>query len=134
MTQLILGYILYYSSLYRMDPLLVRAVIEVESRGIMTTKGKAGEVGFMQLLPSSFPNKKLSDPKTNIRLGVSYLAKVRDQCPHQEDYTWLVCYNAGPYGGAKIKYPKLFPYYKLVMAEYTRLQNESQDLSIQARK
>jgi soluble lytic murein transglycosylase-like protein len=125
MSKLILGYIAYYSSLYGVDPNLVKAVIQVESRGSPSLVGEAGEVGLMQLLPSSFPSMvgKLGDTKTNLRIGIRYLSKMKSDCVHQEDYAWIVCYNAGLTGGRKIKSPKSFPYYIRVMREYERLRD-----------
>lgn len=137
MSNLILSYILLYSSMYSVDPLLVRAVIEVESRGNIHQTGAAGEIGLMQLLPESFPHlnhKKLENPKLNIQMGVKYLAEMKKYCPHQEDMTWLVCYNAGVGGASKFKFPKKFVYYKKVMKEYERLKHETEDFSVQARE
>ena len=64
-----------------LDPALVDAVIKVESDYRPETIGAAGEVGLMQVLPSTARflgfhgnDKELADPATNIRLGVEYLA------------------------------------------------------------
>jgi hypothetical protein len=64
-----------------LDPALVDAVIKVESDYRQETIGAAGEVGLMQVRPSTARllgfhgnDKELADPATNIRLGVAYLA------------------------------------------------------------
>src|SRR6516165_1205514 len=64
-----------------LDPALVDAVIKVESDYRPETIGAAGEIGLMQVLPSTARllgfngnDKELADPATNIRLGVEYLA------------------------------------------------------------
>lgn len=134
MSKLILGYILYYSAQFGVDPNIVKAVVQIESRGSPSLVGEAGEVGLMQLLPSSFPNHKrrqLKDTRTNIALGVQYLAEVKKKCSHQADLTWIVCYNAGVRGGRRIKSPKQFRYYVDFMREYERLSQNVENLPIQ---
>ena len=61
---------------------LVKAVIQVESSFRPDVTGAAGEIGLMQLKPTTaemmgFKGKKseLFDPETNIKYGVAYLAK-----------------------------------------------------------
>ena len=65
-----------------LDPALVDAVIKVESDYRPDTIGAAGEIGLMQVLPSTArllgfggTDQELAEPATNIRLGVTYLAK-----------------------------------------------------------
>jgi soluble lytic murein transglycosylase-like protein len=65
-----------------LDPALIDAVIKVESNYDPQAAGSAGEVGLMQILPSTakllgFNGTKmeLADPATNIRLGATYLAE-----------------------------------------------------------
>lgn len=127
MNELIISYIIYYSTLYGVDPLLARAVVYVESRGNATAIGQAGEVGLFQLLPSSFPKagKKLYNTKHNIAIGIKYLADMKKYCPHQLAYSFVSCYNLGVAGASKIKYPLKLKYYKNIMNEYRRLQRES---------
>ncbi|RLQ88191.1 lytic transglycosylase domain-containing protein [Notoacmeibacter ruber] len=61
---------------------LVKAVIEVESSYRPDVTGAAGEIGLMQIKPTTAQmmgfkgkTKDLYDPATNIRFGVAYLAK-----------------------------------------------------------
>ena len=126
MTSTILGYILLYSSLYHVDPDMVKAVVQVESRGRSDKIGAAGEVGMMQLMPLYFRYdvSKLKKPRLNISLGVRHLADMQKRCSHQVDQTWIICYNLGVAGAKKIKHPKKFPYYRDVMSEYERIKRE----------
>lgn len=61
---------------------LAMAVVEVESNYRRTAKGRAGEIGLMQLLPRTArfigyegEMKDLYHPDTNIRYGMKYLGK-----------------------------------------------------------
>lgn len=65
-----------------LDPRLVDAVIKVESDYRPDAVGAAGEIGLMQVRPSTArllgfggTDRELAEPATNIRLGVTYLAK-----------------------------------------------------------
>jgi Transglycosylase SLT domain len=65
-----------------LDPALVDAVIKVESDYSPDTIGAAGEIGLMQVRPSTArllgfvgTDQELAEPAMNIRLGVTYLAK-----------------------------------------------------------
>ena len=65
-----------------LDPALIDAVIKVESDYRPDTIGAAGEIGLMQVRPSTArllgfggTDQELAEPATNIRLGVTYLAK-----------------------------------------------------------
>jgi soluble lytic murein transglycosylase-like protein len=65
-----------------LDPALVDAFIKVESDYRPDTIGAAGEIGLMQVRPSTArllgfdgTDRELAEPATNIRLGVMYLAK-----------------------------------------------------------
>jgi hypothetical protein len=65
-----------------LDPRLIHAVIKVESDYRPDAIGAAGEIGLMQVRPSTArllgfggTDRELAEPATNIRLGVTYLAK-----------------------------------------------------------
>ncbi|MFO1530349.1 MAG: lytic transglycosylase domain-containing protein [Kiritimatiellia bacterium] len=92
-----------------MDPRLVSAVIWKESRFNPQAKGKAGEVGLMQVMPvtgmewagtqgvEGFTPERLFDPETNLRAGVWYLRKAVDEWSTKDNplpYA-LAQYNAG---------------------------------------
>ncbi|WP_265518131.1 lytic transglycosylase domain-containing protein [Nitratireductor luteus] len=71
-----------YASQYGVPVSLAHAVISVESNYRASARGRAGEIGLMQIKPStargmgySGSAKGLYDPETNIRYGMKYLAK-----------------------------------------------------------
>ena len=87
----------------RIDPLLVLAVIEVESRFDPAARSHRGAGGLMQLLEptlrrelerSNLPHGDLHDPVTNVRAGVRYLRRLLDAFGREE--VALMAYNAGP--------------------------------------
>lgn len=127
----ILNLIQIYSTIYAVDPRLVYAVVKVESNFNPNAISEKGAIGLMQLVPASVHKTKkvLLDPETNIREGIKYLSIMRDECPHKEDYEWIICYELGSVHAKKVKYPKLWPYYKKVMKE----MNNAQVATIQTR-
>ena len=108
------------------DPDLVHAVIKTESNYKSDAVGFVGEIGLLQVRPEYVPEtaEELKKPCVNIRRGVSILAEAKKLCRHKLDKTWVNCYNLGVVGGSKIKYPKLFPYYKKVIANYNIIKEE----------
>ena len=69
------------AALYSLPPALADAVATVETAYDPDARGAAGEVGLMQVRPSTADMlgfrgslEQLADPATNIRLGVRYLA------------------------------------------------------------
>ena len=87
----------------RLDPLLVLAVIEVESRFDTTARSTAGAVGLMQLLEPTLQSELARhgleggdphDPTTNVRAGVRYLRRLMNSFRRQD--VALMAYNAGP--------------------------------------
>ncbi|MFN2442359.1 MAG: lytic transglycosylase domain-containing protein [Thermoanaerobaculia bacterium] len=86
-----------YSEAYGVDPVLVRAVIQVESNfnpAVVSTKGARG---LMQLMPETakrFRVTKIHDPEQNIRGGIAYLAFLRTLHPGDLRLV-LASYNAG---------------------------------------
>lgn len=94
---------------YRIDPLLVKAVIWRESKFDRNAKGKAGEIGLMQIMPmtaeewgeaeriSNFSPTHLWNPSQNIHAGAWYLAKCMKRYTQTDNpipYA-LADYNAG---------------------------------------
>lgn len=118
MTKLmIVKMITVYALKYGVDANVAISVAAVESQFNPNAIGITHDLGVFQLNPKSFPEytkAQLLDPKTNIELGVKYLAKVKKECNHQEGITWLVCYNYGNKNAKKVKHPMLFPYVKKV--------------------
>jgi soluble lytic murein transglycosylase len=107
-----LRYPLHYSAIvrgharnYRLDPALLAAVIDAESKFNADAKSGSGAIGLMQLLPSTahgialhtggsrFRTGDLYDPEINIRYGSWYLRYLLDK--YQDERTALAAYNAG---------------------------------------
>lgn len=94
---------------YNVDPLLVKAVIWQETRFNPNRRGKAGEIGLMQIQApaasewaaaehvQNFAHEHCFDPGTNTLAGTFYLAKLLKRYAHTDDpipYA-LADYNAG---------------------------------------
>ena len=94
---------------YKIDPLLVKAVIWRESRFDRNAKGKAGEIGLMQVMELTgeewaeaerirgFSKSYLWDPSQNIQAGAWYLSKCLKRYTNTDNpvpYA-LADYNAG---------------------------------------
>ena len=104
--------ILEQSAKHNFDPMLVLAMIQVESGFQYSVVSPAGARGMMQLLPEvaksvlddiSSPHEKklrpfrpevLDDPVVNIKVGVSYLHQLRKSFRNLQ--LALIAYNAGP--------------------------------------
>lgn len=94
---------------YNVDPLLVKAVIWQETRFHPNRRGKAGEIGLMQIQApaasewaaaehvQNFAHEHCFDPGTNTLAGTFYLAKLLKRYAHTDNpipYA-LADYNAG---------------------------------------
>lgn len=103
------------------DPVLVLAIIEVESNYNVRAKGKYGEVGLLQLHPKFFPNARY-DIDHNLQLGIGYIAKLKQHCSSRDHSLYFVRYNVGPNKTVK----NLFKtrYAKKVLAAYARIKNQ----------
>ena len=125
------------SETHGIDYELLQAVIATESGFNAQAVSPKGAVGLMQLIPPTaerygvtadkdFPiQKKLTDPRTNIRAGSSYLKDLIKLFPGQLELA-IAAYNAGEgavqRAGNKIpNYPETRNYVKTVMQLYTLL-------------
>ncbi len=99
-----------YSSHYGVDPILVRAVIQVESDFNPRCVSNRGARGLMQLMPETartYGVRAVLDPEDNIRGGVHYLADLLIRYGSDLQRA-LAAYNAGD--GAVAKYHGIPPY------------------------
>ena len=91
------------------DPMLVRAMIRVESGDQPTARSHKGAMGLMQLMPSTARLYKVRnpyDPKANIAAGVKHLKSLLDRFRTVD--LALAAYNAGE--GAVKKFNGIPPY------------------------
>jgi soluble lytic murein transglycosylase len=95
-----------YASQDHLDPALLAAVIEAESKFNPGATSNAGAIGLMQLTPSTakgiaqytggsrFRVSDLTNPDINMRYGAWYLGHLRDHYDGNERLA-LAAYNAG---------------------------------------
>lgn len=98
------------SEAHGVDPLLVRALIQVESNYRPKAKSHKGAMGLMQLMPATAREHKVRnpyDPKANIGAGVKHLKALIDRFDGALDMA-LAAYNAGE--GAVKKFGGIPPY------------------------
>jgi len=82
---------------HRVDPALVRAVIETESNWNPGAMSRKGAVGLMQLIPTTaqrFGANDAFNPKQNVDAGVRYLKMLLERYNGNLDLA-LAAYNAG---------------------------------------
>jgi hypothetical protein len=125
------------SSQHGIDYSLLKALIATESGFNTFAVSPKGAVGLMQLIPPTAERygvtankdgsieKKLTDPKTNIRAGARYLAYLINMFPGRLELA-LAAYNAGEgavqRAGNRIpNYPETQNYVKTVMQLYSGL-------------
>lgn len=96
----------YYAEQHGVDPALVAAIINVESRFDTQAVSRAGASGLMQLMPGTAQwvadaigldmfevEQHIFDPATNINLGTWYIARLMGN--HHDLTGALAAYNAG---------------------------------------
>jgi len=100
---------------YAVDPALVKAVIDVESRGNTGAVSPKGATGAMQLMPSTaamYGVTELTDPAQNIEAGIRHLKYLLER--HGGNVTLaLAAYNAGE--GAVARHSARIPPYRETM-------------------
>jgi soluble lytic murein transglycosylase-like protein len=82
---------------HRMDPALVRAVIETESNWNIGAISRKGALGLMQLIPTTaqrFGVSNAFNPQQNVEAGVRYLKSLLERYNGNLDLA-LAAYNAG---------------------------------------
>lgn len=99
--------VLAESRMHALDPMLLLAVIQVESAFDHQAVSSRGAQGLMQVLPvavaelveekklpPSSAYRNLTDPSLNVKLGASYLAHLKEDFGDLK--IALTAYNAGP--------------------------------------
>lgn len=116
---------------YGIDPLLIKAVIKVESNFNPRAVSSKGAVGIMQLMPGTAKKngvKDAFDPEENIEGGVRYLSQLMLMFNHRVTLA-LAGYNAGEnavikYGYKIPPYPETINYVEKVYIHYDNLRNQ----------
>lgn len=119
---------------YDVDPALVAAVIEQESRFKVRARSHRGAQGLMQLMPRTgrwMGATNLYDPEENVDAGVKYLKYLEKR--FDGNLTQIVAaYNAGEgnvmkYGGKVPPFRETRTYVKKVMSNYEKRKSEIQE-------
>ena len=98
------------SEAHGVDPMLVKALIQVESNYKPRARSPKGAMGLMQLMPSTAREYKVGnpfDPKANIEAGIKHLKGLIDRFGDRVELA-LAAYNAGE--GAVKKFNGVPPY------------------------
>lgn len=130
--------ILEESKKFSLEPMLVVAVIKVESGFQHKVISRAGARGLMQILPSighglaeqiKLENwrgqKSLDDPVTNVKLGIFYVAYLKERFKNLK--VALVAYNRGPTDvSSKLAGNEVLPsgYARRVLSAYHRFRTD----------
>lgn len=96
------------SEAHGVDPMLVKALIQVESNYKPRARSPKGAMGLMQLMPSTAREYKVRnpfDPRANIEAGIKHLKSLIDRFGEE---LALAAYNAGE--GAVRKFKGVPPY------------------------
>jgi hypothetical protein len=116
---------------HQLDPMFVAAVIEGESSFNPDTIGPVGEIGLMQVRPTTGAwlakrlkkkwggKNSLKNPVTNVVLGTAYMAWLRGQFEGQGQL-YVAAYNMGPKNVRRALGKQIWPkdYPRHVMKRY----------------
>lgn len=96
---------------YGVDPILVQALVQVESDYQPRARSSKGAMGLMQLMPSvakEYRVRNAYDPKANVEAGVQKLKSLLEKYGSEGVNLALAAYNAGE--GAVAKFNGVPPY------------------------
>jgi hypothetical protein len=96
---------------YGVDPILVQALVQVESNYHPRARSSKGAMGLMQLMPSvarEYRVRNAYDPKANVEAGVRKLKALLEKYGAESVALALAAYNAGE--GAVEKFNGMPPY------------------------
>ncbi len=96
---------------YGVDPILVQALVQVESNYQPRARSAKGAMGLMQLMPSvakEYRVRNAYDPKSNVEAGVQKLRTLLQKYGTEGVNLALAAYNAGE--GAVAKFNGVPPY------------------------
>ncbi len=122
------SYIQKAALLYNLDPLLIKAVMKVESDFDPKAVSGKGAVGLMQLMPETSRDMGVSDPydpEDNILAGSRYLKKILERFNYDLKLS-LAAYNAGPGRVSRVgripRIPETIRYVEKVLENYQQYQ------------
>jgi soluble lytic murein transglycosylase-like protein len=127
------GIIREAAALYRVDPSLIRSVMQAESAFDPSAVSRTGAMGLMQLMPDiaeAFDVVHPFDPRENIMAGTRLLRELLDQ--HRGNLRLTIAsYNAGPtavaHYGKVPPFPETLGYVKRVTGLIADARNASND-------
>ena len=119
---------------YDVDPALVAAVVETESRFHRTARSPVGAQGLMQIMPRTgrwLGATNLYDAEQNVDAGVKYIKYLQDRFDGNLKNT-IAAYNAGEgnvqrYGGVP-PFQETRSYVRKVMSRYQQRKKQFQQL------
>ena len=117
---------------HRVDPLLIKAIVKVESGFDRYAVSDKGAIGLMQLMPETAKDMQVADPfdpGDNILGGTRFLKKNLDHFNNDLELS-LAAYNAGPgrvrAAGRIPAIPETQAFIKRVLESYRRYQDASE--------
>ncbi len=117
------------ASRWSLDPSLVRAIVEVESKSHPRAVSRAGAMGLMQVMPETATDVEIFDPFNpldNLMGACRYLRLLMNR--YQNLTLVLAAYNAGPrnvdrYGGIP-PYAETQKYVRSVLSHYDKFRKK----------
>lgn len=114
---------------YALDPLLMHAIVAIESAHKAEAVSSKGAVGLMQVMPATgarFGKRALFEPRANLEAGAAYLSWLMQHFDGRLDLV-LAGYNAGEgaverYGNTIPPYAETQAYVRKVLAHYASLR------------
>ena len=129
---------------YHYDPVFLMAVIKTESQFNVRRIGSAGEIGLMQIKPSTAKwicqkkgltwkgNSALKDPSYNVKVSALYFKYLKKSL-HSNSNRYINAYNMGI--GKLTRLPasgiSAHPYYYKVINNYTEIYSELKKIKSQ---
>lgn len=125
------------SKKHKLDPFILTAVIAGESSFNPEAVGPVGELGLMQVRPTTgqwiakkmnlpwYGQRTLKDPIKNIRIGAAYLSYLHKRLGDEGGLLYLAAYNMGLESVLRLRSKKVHPkiYSSHVMSRYITLND-----------
>jgi len=122
-----------YAARYRLDPLLLNALVAVESAYDPHAVSLAGAIGLMQVMPETAGDYGVTSPdalfdvETNLDVGIRHLKRLIEKYGSLGHA--VMAYNAGEgamdQGGGVVAFPETQAYTRQVLTRYLRTKGVS---------